>query len=258
MYITRLQSYYEQIIRPDFIVQYGLKNIYQIPRLDRIILHSSIAGESGGSIKKRSTSRDHKLVVYCAAFYLLTGRRVRLKRCKTAVAAFQIRQHDALGCQVILQGPAMFNFLDELITVIWPRNTRPDFEQVKISSSSLSGYSSSKYTTRTKVNTHIPVFSDNNRNLLFDLDKPEILGEVNTSRVNSTLQLGSNCNKNVLKRYSINFGFSHAFLWPCLENHYDFFQDNLGFQVTIQIQAVHLADAIALCNALQIPCYQNS
>ena len=202
--MTRFQWYYENVIRSDFLSQYGndLENIHQVPKIIQVTIHSSISQEN---IKGNISRTDNKLLIHYAALQLLTNQRPLITRCKTPVAAFHIRKKDALGCKVTLQGKAMFDLLEELITIVWPRNTRQEFQPLLFNSNSI------------------------------------------TSKA---------LDSSSLTNFQINTSFQNPLLWPRLENHYTLFPQSIlpGFQMTIQLQAMNRFYAVALCNALQIPC----
>jgi large subunit ribosomal protein L5 len=51
----------------------------------------------------------------------ITGQRPVVTRAKHSVAAFKLREGNAIGCMVTLRGRRMFDFLDKLINVALPR-----------------------------------------------------------------------------------------------------------------------------------------
>ena len=56
-----------------------------------------------------------------AELALITGQYPVQTRAKKAIANFHLREGNAIGCKVTLRGVRMYEFLDRLISVVFPR-----------------------------------------------------------------------------------------------------------------------------------------
>lgn len=111
-YKPRLQAEYTETIRPALKTELGLKNVMQVPRLQKIVVNMGV-GEG---------TRDEKVLVQAEGDLMaITGQKPRRNNAKVAVAAFKIRKGMPLGCHVTLRGARMYEFLERMIYVAIPR-----------------------------------------------------------------------------------------------------------------------------------------
>ena len=110
--MSRFQTLYRETIVPELIKQFGYKTTMQVPRLVKITLNMG-EGEA---------SQDKKLVD--AAFEDMTkiaGQKPVITKTRKAIANFKIRENMPIGCMVTLRGERMYDFLDRLVTIAFPR-----------------------------------------------------------------------------------------------------------------------------------------
>ncbi len=86
-------------------------NVMQSPRLSKVVISSGV-----GSAKDKNR---HEVVKDRLA--KITGQVPAARRAKKAVATFKTRQGDVIGYQVTLRGKRMYDFMDRLINVGFPR-----------------------------------------------------------------------------------------------------------------------------------------
>jgi large subunit ribosomal protein L5 len=108
----RLQTLYQQTIRPRLAKAFGLTNPHQVPRLTKIVLNVGF-----GEASKYPKQLD-AVVEEMAA---ITGQRPVVTRAKKSIANFNLRAGVPVGARVTLRGPRMYEFLDRFITVALPR-----------------------------------------------------------------------------------------------------------------------------------------
>jgi large subunit ribosomal protein L5 len=111
-YVPRLAQKYGELARPALVTEFGYKNIYNVPKLEKIVLNIGL-GEA---------IRQPKLLEQ--AFEVLgniTGQRPVVTRAKKSIATFKLREGMKIGCMVTLRGHRMWEFLDRLMTVALPR-----------------------------------------------------------------------------------------------------------------------------------------
>ena len=111
-YVPRLRKYYDDVVKPEMIKQFGYKNVMEVPKITKIVLNMGI-GEA---------TQDSKLVnVAAAELEKIAGQKPVLTKSRKAIAQFKIRENLAIGTKVTLRKTRMYEFLDRLITVALPR-----------------------------------------------------------------------------------------------------------------------------------------
>jgi large subunit ribosomal protein L5 len=90
----------------------GLKNVMEVPRLDKIVINVGI-GEA---------VHDPKIIdVIAEDLGLITGQKPQVRRAKKSVASFHLREGMPIGLKVTLRGARAYEFLDKLIYFALPR-----------------------------------------------------------------------------------------------------------------------------------------
>ena len=84
----------------------------QVPRITKITLNMGV-GEA---------VNDKKYVDNAVAdMTKIAGQKPAVTRTRKAIANFKIRENMPIGCMVTLRGERMYDFLDRLITIAFPR-----------------------------------------------------------------------------------------------------------------------------------------
>src|SRR6266480_1226245 len=109
---ARLKDFYEQQVRGKLQQQFAFKNPHQIPRLKKIVLNVGM-----GDASKNPKGLEAAVVELAA----ITGQHPVVTRAKKAIASFNLREGQAIGCAVTLRGGRMYEFLDRFITIAVPR-----------------------------------------------------------------------------------------------------------------------------------------
>jgi large subunit ribosomal protein L5 len=108
----RLQTHYERTVRANLARQFGLGNVHQIPRIEKIVLNVGF-GEGG--------RQNKALDVIVAELAAITGQKPNVTRAKKSIANFNLREGMAVGAAVTLRGARMWEFLDRFINIAVPR-----------------------------------------------------------------------------------------------------------------------------------------
>ena len=108
----RLQEYYEKTVRAKIQKDFGLPNLHQVPRLEKVVLNIGM-GDAGKNPKQ--------LEAAVAELGLITGQHAVVTRAKKAIANFGLRAGMPVGCTVTLRKARMYEFLDRFITLAIPR-----------------------------------------------------------------------------------------------------------------------------------------
>ena len=118
-YIPRLQKLYKEEIISSLMKELNLKNIMQVPKIDKIIVNMGI-GEAVNTPKLIDTALNE--------LKLITGQQPVARTAKKSEAGFKLREGQKIGVKVTLRKEKMYEFLDRLISVTLPRVR--DFEGV--------------------------------------------------------------------------------------------------------------------------------
>lgn len=110
--MTRFHTLYRDTIVPELIKKFGYKTVMQVPRITKITLNMGV-GEA---------VNDKKYVDNAVAdMTKIAGQKPAITRTRKAIANFKIRENMSIGCMVTLRGERMYDFLDRLITIAFPR-----------------------------------------------------------------------------------------------------------------------------------------
>ena len=106
------KSRYKDEICPKFLKDFGKSNIFQVPRLEKIVLNMGVGRIAQD--KKHLASAVESMAV-------IAGQKPVVCLAKKAVAGFKIREGFPVGVKTTLRGRLMYAFLERLIVVAMPR-----------------------------------------------------------------------------------------------------------------------------------------
>ncbi|CAN5866114.1 50S ribosomal protein L5 [soil metagenome] len=110
--MARLRERYREDIVPSMQRELGYKNVYQVPKLEKIVVNVGL-GEA--------ISNGRALEAAVNDLSTITGQRQVVTRAKRSVAAFKLREGMPIGAMVTLRGERMYEFLDRLVSIALPR-----------------------------------------------------------------------------------------------------------------------------------------
>lgn len=127
--MLKLKEKYQKEVIPAMKEKFGYRNQMAVPKIEKVVINSGfgkmISGASSDLQKKTQEAISADLV-------LITGQKTILTKAKKSIASFKIRQGMFVGATVTLRKKRMFDFLERLIHIVFPR-TR-DFQGIKLSS----------------------------------------------------------------------------------------------------------------------------
>ena len=88
----------------------GYTNVYQIPRIEKVVLNMGISALLDKGVMEESVKN----------MGLITGQRPIRTISKKSIANFKLREDMPIGCKVTLRGERMWDFLLRLIAVALP------------------------------------------------------------------------------------------------------------------------------------------
>ena len=111
-YEPRLQKHYREIVVPKLNEEFGYKNAFSVPRLEKIVLNMGV-GESTADSKKVQSAADD--------LAMIAGQKPVITRARRSISTFKLREGMPIGAKVTLRKARMFEFVDRLVTVALPR-----------------------------------------------------------------------------------------------------------------------------------------
>ncbi|MDG9729502.1 50S ribosomal protein L5 [Ignatzschineria sp. RMDPL8A] len=109
---ARLKQYYDEIVVPKLVEQFGYKNPMEVPKITKITLNMGV----GEAVLDRKVM-DNAVADMTA----IAGQKAQITLSKKSVAGFKIRDGWPVGCKTTLRRSTMYEFLDRLINISLPR-----------------------------------------------------------------------------------------------------------------------------------------
>lgn len=110
--MNRYLDYYQQIICEDLLLKQNYKNIFELPKLERIVINTT---------SKQYVQDKKEILSTLVINELISGQKSKLTTAKKSIAGFKIRQGQILGCKTTLRKDNMYRFLNSFITIVLPR-----------------------------------------------------------------------------------------------------------------------------------------
>ena len=110
--MASLKDFYVSDVAPALMKKFGYKSVMQIPKLDKVVINVG-AGEAKDNAKVIDA-----IMTDLAA---ITGQKPVVCRAKKSVANFKLREGMPIGVKVTLRAEKMYEFVDKLFNVAFPR-----------------------------------------------------------------------------------------------------------------------------------------
>jgi len=107
-----LKKKYAEDVIPALTKQFNYSNIYEVPKLEKIVLNMGV-GEAVQNVKILDSAVKELTSI--------SGQKTVITRAKKSIATFKIRQGMPIGTMVTLRGSKMYDFLQKLVSVALPR-----------------------------------------------------------------------------------------------------------------------------------------
>jgi large subunit ribosomal protein L5 len=105
-------KYYKERVMPALQQQHGYKNVYQVPKVEKVVINTSVGSQA--DVKQALDDAKTELA-------LISGQRAAETRAKKSISNFKLRKDQAIGAKVTLRGERMYEFLERLIKAALPR-----------------------------------------------------------------------------------------------------------------------------------------
>jgi large subunit ribosomal protein L5 len=109
---ARLKVQFDETIRNKLAEQFGFKNRFEVPELDKVVINMGI-GEGVADRKKVDNA--------AADLAMIAGQKPVITKSRKSIATYKLRDGQAIGCKVTLRKARMYEFLDRLINIALPR-----------------------------------------------------------------------------------------------------------------------------------------
>ena len=110
--MPRMKERYQKEIAPALIKKFGYKSVMQVPKLDKVVVNVGC-----GEARENPKIMDAIL----ADLATITGQKGTICKAKKSVANFKLREGMPIGVKVTLRGDRMYEFVDRLFGVAFPR-----------------------------------------------------------------------------------------------------------------------------------------
>ena len=111
-YLPRMRKHYDEVVRKQLIEEFGYKNPFEVPGIDKIVLNMGV-GEAVNDTKK--------VTLAAGDLALIAGQKPVITRARNAISTFKVRENMPIGAKVTLRKIRMYEFLDRLVTIALPR-----------------------------------------------------------------------------------------------------------------------------------------
>ncbi len=110
--MARLKEYYRNEVVPRLLKEGGYKNVMEVPKIEKIVINIGL-GEAIQNAKAMEAATGDLTTI--------AGQKPLVRRAKKAISNFKLRENMPIGVAVTLRRDRMYEFLDRLITVAFPR-----------------------------------------------------------------------------------------------------------------------------------------
>ncbi len=107
-----LKKRYDEEVKKALKEKFGYKNDMQIPRLNKIVLNMGVGEASHNS--KIAEAIEAQLTK-------IAGQKCVVTKAKKSIASYKLREGMPVGAMATLRGERMYDFLQKLICVVFPR-----------------------------------------------------------------------------------------------------------------------------------------
>ena len=110
--MARLKELFKKEIKPNLMSQFGYKNLYMVPEIQKVILNMGL-GIDGNDSKIIKSCQDDLAAI--------TGQKPIITKFKKSISNFKTRKNTNAGLKVTLRKEQMYEFIDRLVNIALPR-----------------------------------------------------------------------------------------------------------------------------------------
>ena len=110
MSTPEFKKQYQEQIAPALLKELGLKNIHQVPAIEKVVINSGVSSAHDKSVMT-DTAKD---------IGAIAGQKPITTKARKSISNFKLRQGMPIGVKVTLRGNQMYDFLFRLINIALP------------------------------------------------------------------------------------------------------------------------------------------
>jgi|SRR3990172_6580726 len=110
--MSRLKEKYQKEVVPQLMKEFGYGTAMRVPRVEKVVLNIGQGEATTNPKVVESAQKD---------LTLISGQHPVVTRARKAISAFKLRKGMPIGVMVTLRGERMYQFLDKLFNVVFPR-----------------------------------------------------------------------------------------------------------------------------------------
>jgi len=110
--VPRLKELFTKEIRPNLKEQFGYKNHYMVPEIQKVVLNMGL-GIDGNEAKILKSCEENLAQI--------TGQKPVITKFKKSISNFKTRKDTNAGLKVTLRKNKMYEFIDRLVHIALPR-----------------------------------------------------------------------------------------------------------------------------------------
>jgi len=108
----KFRELYKKEIAPKLVAKFGYKSILAVPKLTKITINVGVG---------RNTKDKQYIENVVKDVEVMAGQKPVMTKAKKSISAFKVRQGDIVGVSVTLRGDKMFDFMEKLVRITFPR-----------------------------------------------------------------------------------------------------------------------------------------
>ena len=109
--MSTLKQHYQKTILPELKTKLGRENIFEVPKITKVTLNVGL-----------SAKKDPKFMdVIVDTLRRVSGQAPVKTLARKSIAGFKVRENMVVGAMVTLRGEQMWNFVEKLVHVAFPR-----------------------------------------------------------------------------------------------------------------------------------------
>lgn len=110
--MARLQDYYRDTVVNQLMEKFSYDSVMQVPKIEKITINMGL-GEA---------LNDKKVLEHALSdMTSIAGQKPVVTKARKSIAGFKVREDWPIGCKVTLRQDRMYEFLDRLVNVAFPR-----------------------------------------------------------------------------------------------------------------------------------------
>ena len=110
--MENLSNKYNTKIKPELRKELDVKNVYAVPKLDKIVINMGI---KDALADKKNIENALNILAQ------ITGQKPKVTKAKKSISTFKLREGDSIGAVVTLRGKRMYDFYGKLVGIVLPR-----------------------------------------------------------------------------------------------------------------------------------------